>query len=1613
MKTEIRPHLLNLAAIWLQLIGGLAVLASARAGVEISEFMAKNDTVLATSAGVFEDWIEIHNDTAAPVDLAGWYLSDDPADLTKWQFPSTAATSPLAAGGYLIVFADGSANALIGSEIHAGFKLGAGGEYLALVEPDGTTIAHQFSPEYPPQAADISYGIDAVTGSPAFFSTPSPAAQNTQITADAVQFSAASGTITSSFVLTLSVPSPTATIRYTLDGSVPTTSSTPYSSGITISSTTRVRARAFDTGLADGPVSSETYYRLAASAASFTSDLPLVVLDNFGAGAVPHPDDATRQVCGLMMFEPIGGVTRLTDSPTITSRAGLRRRGESSLRNTNSKPNLSIETWAEVDEETRSIEPLGFPAESDWILFAPWAFDRALMRNSFIYEVSNQAGRYAVRTRFVEVFLNHGGGSITDSDYYGVYVFMEKIKQDAQRVDVVGLPSTATAEPDITGGYLWKKDKADPGDQNFTVGGKTLTGVYPREMPNAQLNWLSNHLDQVDSAIPNGNYESLIDVASFADHHILNVFANNADGLNFSTYYHKDRNGLVQMGPIWDFDRSMGCDNDARASDPETWSLATDSRFFFHSNASLWFRSLALNDPDFWMTWVDRWQLMRDWPLSDAAMIERIEGYRGELSTAAIRNFDKWENIDASEWPGKVDTFKNHVLTRAQWIDDQLIDRPVFSHAGGMVSAGTQLSINGPETKYYTLDGSDPRAPGGSSAGTAYSVPISITQNTLIKARAGSGAPFTNAPNSWPWSPMSEALFIVDPAPLAVTEIMYHPRPPEGAEELAFATSDFEWVEIQNTSGAPCQLVGVQMLDGVDFDFTTSSDLTLAARAYGVIVSNLDAFKARYSNWASLNLLGEFDGSLSNGGEQIELGYPAIGIGPLAAFEYDDDWFPSTDGEGFSLVLNDPQAAPASWDNITAWRHSSAVDGSPGVADPALAHPQGSLVINEVLTHQDTDDPGDWIELHNTTGSDISIGGWFLSDSRGELKKYTIPAGMIVPANGFIVLTEHDHFGAAFALNEHGDSVYLSAGSGGALSEPAYREHQRFGAQERDVTFGRLLNSDATADFPAQVSATMGAANSGPRVGPVVIGEIHYHPALGGHEFVEVRNLSGDTVSLFDPANPANAWKVSGINFEFPAGVELVPGGTLLLVRNTIGASEFRTNYQVPASIEIYNYSGALDNDSDRIVLKKPGEPDAGSGFVPYIDVEEVAYRDRSPWPTMADGLGKALGRIDPQAYANDPTNWQPVTPSFGPVTFSLTVHAGTGGGAFAAGADVPIAAEPTGFVRWIGNVAGIANVDHPTTTLTMPAQDVAVTALYSEEMTLIAEDALWRYNDQGLNFGSVWRRVDFVDSGWEEGAARLGYGDDGETSVIGYGGDPDNKYITTYFRKNFAVPDASAVSDLSMELLRDDGAVVFLNGAEVARDNMPAGAIGFRTVASDSVGNPEEDTFFPFELSPGDLVDGNNVIAVEIHQRAADSSDLSFALRLKAMQAPAASRLDGDADGMPDVWEVEYFGSTEAGIPGIDSDGDGVSNLHESIAGTSPLDANSHFRIEALSAVGGGGFQITWIPVADRIYSVHWSPDLRTPFVLIASGLTSGSYTDSDHSAEDRGFYRIEVELD
>ncbi|MCK4563061.1 MAG: lamin tail domain-containing protein, partial [Verrucomicrobia bacterium] len=175
---------------------------------------------------------------------------------------------------------------------------------------------------------------------------------------------------------------------------------------------------------------------------------------------------------------------------------------------------------------------------------------------------------------------------------------------------------------------------------------------------------------------------------------------------------------------------------------------------------------------------------------------------------------------------------------------------------------------------------------------------------------------------------------------------------------------------------------------------------------------------------------------------------------------------------------------------------------------------------------------------------------------------------------------------------------------------------------------------------------------------------------------------------------------------------------------------------------------------------------------------------------------------------------------------------------------------------------------------------------------SLVNTGSTWRYWDNGALPASNWMTAQYSDSAWGEGSAELGYGDGDESTVLDYGPNAAQKYITTYFRKTFSCADASSVNSLALNLLRDDGAVIYLNGIELARHNMPAGQITSETLASSAVGNAEESIFYPLALPSSLLQTGENLLAIEVHQADLASSDLSFNLGLNSIENNAALTL-------------------------------------------------------------------------------------------------------------------------
>ncbi|HXJ74494.1 MAG TPA: lamin tail domain-containing protein, partial [Candidatus Dormibacteraeota bacterium] len=355
---------------------------------------------------------------------------------------------------------------------------------------------------------------------------------------------------------------------------------------------------------------------------------------------------------------------------------------------------------------------------------------------------------------------------------------------------------------------------------------------------------------------------------------------------------------------------------------------------------------------------------------------------------------------------------------------------------------------------------------------------------------------------------------------MRITEIMYHPPDPEPGSP--FTQDDFEFIEFTNVGNDPLNLNRFRLRGGVDFDF---GEITLSAGQSGVLVHNQSAFTLRYG--AGAVILGVYtNDNLSNGGENLKL-FGAQDE-PILNFSYHDNWYPATDGAGFSLVIVNPNAPVSSWGLKESWRPSGTLNGTPGAPDPAVSIP--AIVINEISTHNAPPN-FDAIELYNPTAAAVNVGGWYLTDEFDTPKKYRIPDGTSIPANGYFVFYATNQanpalaFGRAFGLGSGGGEVYLYSANPATSNLTGYAQGFDFGAQASGVTFGRYVISTGGDQYPTMSSATLGSANSGPKVGPVVISEISYHPpdiqftyrAVDNciDEYIELQNTSGAPVPLY------------------------------------------------------------------------------------------------------------------------------------------------------------------------------------------------------------------------------------------------------------------------------------------------------------------------------------------------------------------------------------------------------------------------------------------------------------------------------------------------------------------
>lgn len=1249
------------------------------------------------------DWIELHNNGAAPVSLLNWSLTDDPADKTQWVFPNVT----IPAGGYLVVVCDGEdiATPAANGYLHTNFKIDADGEYLGLFDQNGGLV-QAFASKVPKGSPHHSY-IRNAGGQYRYSDLATPGAANAGNEflgiVEAPSFNNPGGYY-APMQVSLTNNTVGASIRYTLDGSDPTpTSGTVYTGAIAVPSTRSIRARAFLSGHLPSPCVTHVYAisegnRANLPSVTLTGDESRSLYRPFGVMAIKQNaigaggnfategtpwialGDPTQynnpNIRGRFMERPVTWqMLYPSNAPGFTADIGVRMAGSPFTR-----PRYVL-----VDQNRDTSPNTG-----------QWSTSTALRKPSMNFYMRDDLGGDPLKfpvipnspvTRHSD-FRFRGGHN--DMNPFIIDEWVRRLHTDT------GQPGSLGANVNLYLNGVYKGifnicqhvreewcQEAFGSDIDWDV---IQVGV-PSDGDLIALQELVTFL-RTNSPAVLGNYQGAltrVNATNLVDYLLVNIYTCTGDWPHNNWICGRERSTTGRFHFFtWDAEGAVGGFNLTVASNNfvanpalNPPSTGTQSSLLSPNSGTTEglgasprvLYTLLRQSPEFRLLFADRIQkhFFNGGALTDTALLARNTALANEASPFV----SGYNSTRIPNWINGIGNKTNYTVTRNAsngisattnapsrrkvllegFINDdsggyipvgpvQPYFRteglwpntlaPVYSQPGGPIGAGLTLTItnpNGVGTIYYTLNGTDPRVLGGAIAGAAYTTPLNISQTTTVKSRVR----HTNGE----WSPLLEATFTGGSTPsLLITEIMYHPPDQNGVDG-----DEFEFVEIKNVGANTLELFGMKFTDGIDYAFPAGA--TIAPAGFVVLAKNPTQFALKYPGVPVLGGYGP-SSSLNNAGETLTLRDAANNIIFSVTYTDDPPWPTAPDGGGPSLVPNLPNSNPDPHEPAN-WRVSGTSGGSPAADDPAPGIPK--VQITEILANS-VPPAVDGIELYNPESTPANIGGWYLSDDLITPKKYRIPDGTIIPAGGYLVISEtaFNTGPNAFAYSQNGDEAVLSSASGaGTLT--GLTEFVDFGASEPGVTMGRYTNLETPGRkfFTAMNQNTLGGPNTGPRISPVIISEIHYQPQGSAAEFVEIRNNSNAAIPLFDPANPANTWRLSGINFNLPPGVVLQPRQFILISANS--PAMFRSSYAIPAAIPVhgpYNPPADLANAGERVALQMPGipVPDGSGGFaVPYIDVDYVTYTNT--WFSSTAGAGKSLERLYLNGFGDDKNNWR------------------------------------------------------------------------------------------------------------------------------------------------------------------------------------------------------------------------------------------------------------------------------------------------------------------------------------------------------------------------------------
>ena len=407
------------------------------------------------------------------------------------------------------------------------------------------------------------------------------------------------------------------------------------------------------------------------------SNLPIVIIDT--DGGVTIPDEPKVLANMKIIWHQDGTRNYMADANNpiylnYDGRIGIERRGSSSQNNFQKKP-YGLETLMDDNVTNNNVSILGLPKENDWVLNS-LAYDQTGVRDFLSYELSEQLGQYASRRVYCEVVVN--------GDYKGLYVFMEKIKVDDNRINIEKIDNTCNSYPEVTGGYITKTDKTTGGDpvawtmqsygSSWYASSNDFIHHYPKpsDITTAQNNYIKNvfmtlasksssHNISVSDGIP-----SVIDIPSFIDFMLVAEFASNVDVYTFSTFFHKDRKGKLRAGPVWDYNLAYGFDAFGSRSRYDVWQ--------FNNNDN--------TGPKFWKDLFDtpmfRCYLAKRWfevsaegmPFNYNVLCSRIDELDAMITEAVGRDNQRWNKM--TQHAAKVTEMKNWIQQRINWMNNNI-----------------------------------------------------------------------------------------------------------------------------------------------------------------------------------------------------------------------------------------------------------------------------------------------------------------------------------------------------------------------------------------------------------------------------------------------------------------------------------------------------------------------------------------------------------------------------------------------------------------------------------------------------------------------------------------------------------------------------------------------------------------------------------------------------------------------------------------------------------------------------------------------------------------------------------------------------------------------------